>query len=86
MPDNYYGEDRRTPQPEKWHLKKEVNISIIATLVIQIILFSVWAGKIDQRVTALESSQAKLDLIPERLARLEAILIEIKERINRERR
>ena len=33
MTNQYPGEDRRAPQPESWHLKKEVNLSMIISLI-----------------------------------------------------
>lgn len=31
--DDYQGDDRRTPQEQGWHLKKEVNLTIIISVI-----------------------------------------------------
>ena len=33
MTDQYIGDERRAPQPESWHLKKEVNLSMIISII-----------------------------------------------------
>lgn len=33
MSDPYQGEDRRAPQEQSWHLKKEVNLSMIISII-----------------------------------------------------
>jgi len=67
-------------------LDKRVNISVIVTLVLQALFFGIAWGNVANRVSQLEVERQKLDVIPERLASIEATLIAIKERMDRERR
>jgi hypothetical protein len=71
------------PDKEPWHLDKRVNISVIAGLVLQAIVFGIAWGNIENRVTQLEADRHHLDSVPERLAGIEATLLAIKERIDR---
>lgn len=68
---------------EPWHLDKRVNISVIAGLVVQAIMFGVAWGNIENRVAQLEVDRHRFDTVPERLAGIEATLLAIKERIDR---
>jgi uncharacterized membrane protein YciS (DUF1049 family) len=69
---------------EPWHLDKRVNISVIAGLVIQAIIFGIAWGNIENRVAQLEHDIRNLEAVPERLASIEATLLAIKERFDRE--
>lgn len=71
------------PDKEPWHLDKRVNISVIAGLVLQAIVFGIAWGNIENRVTQLEADRHHLETVPERLAGIEATLLAIKERIDR---
>lgn len=73
-------------QPERWHLKKEVNISIIAAIIAQCVLFGVAWGNMENRVATLEATARDMRSVPERLASIDATLIAIKERLDREAR
>jgi len=33
MTDQYQGDDRRAPQEQSWHLKKEINVSMIISII-----------------------------------------------------
>lgn len=72
-----------TKPRESWHLDKRVNISVIAALVAQCLLFGVAWGNIENRVVQLESDRNRLSIVPERLAGIESTLIAIKERLDR---
>jgi hypothetical protein len=74
------------PGKEPWHLDKRVNISVIAGLVLQAIIFGVAWGNVENRVTQLEADRARFNTIPERLAGIEATLLAIKERLDRSER
>lgn len=65
---------------ESWHLDKRVPVAIVVTLVVQLVGFAFMYGKLESRVTHLEDQSRMVGLVPERLARLEAIL----ERIERQ--
>lgn len=69
---------------ESWHLDKRVPLSIIFVLIVQLAGFGMIYGQLENRVTHLEQQQretaAAVRQVPERLARLEAIL----ERIERQ--
>jgi hypothetical protein len=71
------------PGKEPWHLDKRVNISVIAGLVLQAIIFGVAWGNVENRVTQLEADRQRFNSIPERLAGIEATLLAIKERLDR---
>jgi hypothetical protein len=77
-------EEQRTDQ--HWVLKKEINISIILVLLGQIVMFSVYVGNLENRVTNIEGKIQLFDKVPERLASIEATLISIKERLDRDSR
>jgi len=55
-----------------WHLSKEINVGIVLVIVGQLVLGTVWLGKIDTRVDNLESDVAALTQIPVQLAKIEA--------------
>jgi hypothetical protein len=74
------------PGKEPWHLDKRVNISVIAGLVLQAIIFGMAWGNVENRVTQLEADRNHLKSVPERLAGIEATLLAIKERLNRDDR
>jgi hypothetical protein len=74
------------PGKEPWHLDKRVNISVIAGLVLQAIIFGMAWGNVENRVSQLEADRHHLDSVPERLAGIEATLLAIKERLNRDDR
>jgi hypothetical protein len=69
-----------TEDSGNWHLDKRVNVSIILTLVAQLVIFAFMYGKLESRVAGLEEKAEVIRLVPERMARLEAIL----ERIERQ--
>ncbi len=69
---------------EPWHLDKRVNVSVIAALVVQAIMFGIAWGNIENRVTQLEADDHHLEVVPERLAAIEATLVAIKERLDRD--
>jgi uncharacterized membrane protein YciS (DUF1049 family) len=71
------------PAQEPWHLDKRVNISVIAGLVLQAIIFGVAWGNIENRVAQLEHDKRLFETVPQRLAGIEATLIAIKERLDR---
>ena len=81
---DYNGDERRAPQ--HWVLKKEINISIILVLLGQIVMFSVAWGNLENRVSNVEGKVQLFDKVPERLASIEATLISIKERLDRDHR
>ena len=72
-------------QKEQWHLDKRIPIALILTLLIYGGIALWWASGIEQRVTVMEREQIKtgaaLQAVPERLARLEAILERIEQRL-----
>lgn len=74
------------PKVEHWVLKKEVNISVIAVLVLQLIMGGIAWGNLENRVSNVESKVNVFDKVPERLAGIEATLLSIKERLDRDRR
>lgn len=78
-------EDHR-PGKEPWHLDKRVNISVIAGLVLQAVVFGIAWGNIENRVSHLEEDNHALDVVPQRLAAIEATLVAIKERLDRDER
>jgi hypothetical protein len=80
----YEGEERRADQ--HWVLKKEINISIILVLLGQLVMFAVAWGNLENRVTNVEGKVQLFDKVPERLASIEATLISIKERLDRDAR
>jgi hypothetical protein len=49
--------DRRAPAAQGWHLDKKVPISLIIAMFLQFAGVIWYAGKIDARVAALETSQ-----------------------------
>lgn len=71
-------------EKEPWHLDKRVNVSVIAAIAIQVILFGMAWGNIENRVAQLEKRSDALNQVPEKLASIEATLIAIKERLDRE--
>jgi hypothetical protein len=42
--------DKRSKEP--WHLDKRVNITIIGAVLLQTLVFGVWAGALDAKVNA----------------------------------
>jgi hypothetical protein len=74
------------PRTEHWVLKKEVNVSIIGALIVQAIMFGIAWGNIENRVSNVESKVGVFEKVPERLASIEATLLAIKERLDRDAR
>ena len=74
------------PGKEPWHLDKRVNVSVIAALVVQAVMFGIAWGNIENRVTQLEDERHYFKAVPERLAAIEATLLAIKERLDRDDR
>ncbi|MBI3453384.1 MAG: hypothetical protein HY057_11280 [Rhodospirillales bacterium] len=72
---------------ESWHIDRRVNVSIIVVLVVQLLGFGVLYGQLENRVSNIEGQQkglaAQVITLPERLARLEAILERIERQISR---
>ncbi len=83
---DWTGEDRRIRPPEPWHLKKEINLSLIAVLVGQLALgvwyvadFSAWRRQATEKLSdhdrlIAEGSARTQDLtreLADRLARIE---------------
>lgn len=75
--------DNSLLQREPWHLDKRVNISMIVGLILQAVLFGMAWGNVENRVSQLEIDRQKFDIVPERLASIEATVLAIKERIDR---
>ena len=75
-------------QKEQWHLDKRIPIALILTLLAYGGLALWWAGGIEERVAVVEREQVKtsvaLQAVPERLARLEAILERIERGLSRD--
>lgn len=63
---------------QQWHLDKRVNVSIILTLVVQVVVFAFMYGKLETRVASLEEKATILREVPERLARIETLLKELR--------
>ena len=83
---NWTGDDRRLGAGEPWHLKKEINLSLIAVLLGQLALgvwyvadFSAWRRQVTEKLADHERSIAEgtmrtQDLtreLADRLARIE---------------
>lgn len=60
---------------EHWHLDKRVPVAIIATLVLQLVIFGGMYGQLENRVAQLERRADVLQDLPENVARLEERLI-----------
>lgn len=89
MSDTYDGENRRAPRPEPWHLKKEINVSLIIVLLGQLAVgvwwiadFNAWRHETDRIVSkhdqlisegALRTQDLTKD-VADRLARIETKL------------
>lgn len=67
-----------------WHLDKRVPIALIVAIVMQTATLGAWVGSLQQRVSHNEDAIKRGADQGERLARIEAILEEIKDRLNRE--
>jgi len=78
-------DDRRANSPEPWHLKKEVNVSLIVGLLLQAAAALWWAAGIDGRILALEKSDVEQEaslkesasasrIVADRLTRIETLL------------
>lgn len=72
----------------RWHMDRRVPIAIIMALVLQALAFGVAWGSLENRVTQIEMVQEQrtesLKMVPERLARLEAILERIEDILARQ--
>ena len=55
---HYTGEDRR--DPAGWHMDKKVPISIVIGMLMQVLVASWYAGKLDSRVLSLEEKQVSI--------------------------
>jgi uncharacterized membrane protein YukC len=62
-----------------WHLDKRVPVAIIIALVMQAIYFSYSYGQVEARVDNVEAQQEAVRAIPERLAKVETLLQEIRD-------
>ena len=57
--------DDNSPQ-SNWHLDKRIPLALIATILGQTLLAVWWASAISSNITALQSSDARQDVIIER--------------------
>jgi hypothetical protein len=73
--------DKRSKEP--WHLDKRVNITIIGAVLLQTLVFGVWAGALDAKVNA-NSNWIRINApVAERLGRLEEGQSWIKQMVER---
>lgn len=56
---------------KEWHLDRKVTLSLILALLLNAGSTVWWASKLDSRITSLEDKNAKYEIIPERLTRVE---------------
>lgn len=70
---------------ENWHLDKRVPVAIVFTLVVQLVGFAFMYGRLESRVAHIEDQQRVVTLVPERLARLEALLERIERQLAKDR-
>lgn len=74
-------------EPDRWHLDKRVPLSIIGVLLLQIAGFGMIYGKLENRVTNIENRVSQTEdsfrQVPERLARVEALLEILVDRLER---
>ena len=71
---------------EPWHLDKRVNISLIIGLLAQAVVFGSLYGRLENRVTNVEEATHRLDMLPERLARIDEKLSALIDRLDRQDR
>lgn len=64
-----------------WHLDKRVNLSLIGGLLLQAIVFGYLYGNVESRVVSLEKASDTFQELPERLARQETLLEQIREEL-----
>jgi len=55
---DYQGSDRREAVPPGWHLKKEIQLSHVISIVVIAISAIVYFGKMEQRLAVMESQIA----------------------------
>lgn len=55
MTDHYTGEDRRAPQEQGWHLDKKVPLSLIAAMVAQVVVVTMFFADIKRDVELLKA-------------------------------
>ena len=53
---DYTGPDRREPEQERWHIKREFQLSHIITTVVMGVSVILYLGKMEQRIALIEQS------------------------------
>ena len=56
---DYTGQDRREPEPERWHIKREFQLSHIITTVVMGVSVILYLGKMEQRIALIEQAVAQ---------------------------
>lgn len=69
--------------PQTWRISRQITLAVILTLLLQGATALIWAGSAGERISQLEQrSQANQD-IAERLAALEAHMVQTRQSLNR---
>lgn len=53
---DYAGPERREPSPERWHIKREFQLSHLITTVVMAVSVILYLGKMEQRIALIEQS------------------------------
>ena len=64
MTDNYHGDDRRAPAPQPdlgWHLDKKVPLSLIAAMIVQVVVVTMFFADIKRDVELLKAKTMTME-------------------------
>ena len=56
MTTDYTGPNRREPDPERWHIKREFQIGHLLTTLVMATSVIIYVGKMEQRIALVEQS------------------------------
>ncbi len=69
--------------PEHWRISRQFGLAVVATLVLQGATVLLWAGRAGERITQLETHAGTAQNMAERLARLEAHMVQTRQSLSR---
>ena len=56
---DYTGPNRREQEPERWHIKREFQLSHLITTVVMAVSVILYLGKMEQRIALIEQAVAQ---------------------------